>query len=141
MFTVDSHVEGEWQTTRVRVLQSSWGMAVDLVARATTEVLDLDGDGLVRVASNLMLDVRAVRVDDAEVRALVDGLRLMVPAVPTGTDATTVQVRDLRRTRPDYQPEVTTIAMSHWLAAHLDVEPPAFDVVYDRATDRYWVSP
>jgi hypothetical protein len=147
VFTVDSHVEDESRTTRVRILQAYWGMAVTLTARATTGPEDgirADGDradGVVTIAPGLFLDVGGVALGEPEVRALTRGLHLMSRAFPVGTGSHTVRIQHLSWPVGDYQPDVTTIAMAHWAAEHLQVDAPRFEVVYDRATDRYWVSP
>jgi hypothetical protein len=146
VFSVESHVEGEWRTTRVRILQTYWGMAVTLTAQATTGPDDGaptgPPDGLVGITPGLSLDVGGTALREPEVRALVRGLHLMSRAFPAGgTEATTVRVRHLSWPVGDYQPDVTAIAMAHWAAGHLQVAAPHFEVVYDRATDRYWVSP
>ncbi|WP_406026199.1 hypothetical protein OH802_06450 [Nocardioides sp. NBC_00850] len=144
---IDSSLEGDWRTVRVRILASSWGLVADLTARLRTDVI---GDGRAEATVQirqwrLALDVSGCEtvLVPSDIDALVRGFELMAAAVPVagGPQILVIEVQKLWYPLTDYQPEAAMIAMAHWIAAHLDLDDPEFDIEFDRADNRYLVIP
>ena len=135
-----SERDGEAQTTHIRVLLTSWGLAADLTAHLkVVEIRDGLPGHLIPVGKQLALDVSGAALAYADVDALTVGLQLMAPQMPVaaGPQAIVVFIERLSMTLTDYQPEAATIAMAHWLADRLQLDHLNFDVRFDNATNRY----
>ena len=83
MFEVGSQVEGEWRITRVRILLTSWGLAVDRTARIRVAQIGSGwSDALILVRPQLALDVGGVVLGEPDVHALTQGLEMMADQFP-----------------------------------------------------------
>lgn len=131
------------QTTHVRILMSSWGLAVDLAA--TLGVRDVTHGWpaeIVPVSDHVGLDLSATSVVAAEAEALISGLRMMCDQFPAagGPQICVVEVVSVRMPETDGQPEALTIAAAVWAADILKVDRPPFEATYDHDRNRYKVT-
>lgn len=144
---IESFQEGDARTVRVRILAGSWGLATDLTARLRTDVI---GDG--RAEATIQIRPWRVALDvsgcetalvPSDIDALVRGIELVAAAMPVavGPQILVIEVQKLWYPLTDYQPDAAMIAMAYWIAAHLDLDEPEFDIELDRAGNRYIVTP
>jgi len=144
---VDSSLEGDQRTVRVRILASSWGLVADLTARLRTDVIgDARAEALIQIRpGRLALDVSpcGTVLAESDIDALALGFEMMASEMPVagGPQVLVIEVLKLWYPPTDYQPEAAMIAMSNWIAAHLELDAPEFDIGFDRAGNRYVVSP
>lgn len=144
---IESSLDGDWRSVRVRILAGGWGLATDLTARLRTDVI---GGGRAEATVQIRpwrvaLDVSGCETAlvPSDIDALVRGIELMAAAMPVAgvPQILVIEVQKLWYPLTDYQPEAAMIAMAHWVAAQLDLDDPEFDVEFDRAGNRYLVIP
>ncbi len=123
-------------TYRYRVFKSSWGIAVDLTAKAVTCT-----EGALPVTDNLYLrleDFLPLTVDEPSY--LVQGLRLVaakLQALAAPDVPIVIHVLAIEFNECDYLPEGLTCAIAGWAAQEYGFEPPAMQVTFDRQANRY----
>jgi hypothetical protein len=126
-----------WRTFPLRILKWSWGIAIDLRARAVLAAQPRAG--ALRVGDRLQLDVSQVQLPDQDIEQLIRGLRIMaekiMAAQPHGY--VVVEVDKVKYTPTDYQPEGVAAAMIGWAAEEFELTPPDMDVYFDKTKNRY----
>jgi hypothetical protein len=126
-----------WHTFPLRILQGSWGIAIDLRARAmvSAEVrLDLPMAG-----ERVLLDVSRVQLPTVDIDQLLLGLTSMAAAVqekePNGY--VIIEVSEVTYTPTDYQPEGMAAAMIGWVSEEFGLESPIQSVHFDKVHNKY----
>jgi hypothetical protein len=126
-----------WHTFPLRILKSSWGIAIDLRARAVLAAKPKAG--AMRVAERVQLDVSKVQLPDEDNEQLIRGLKIMaakiMAAQPHGY--VVIEVDKVEYTPTDYQPEGLAAAMIGWAAEEFNLTQPDMDVYFDKAKNRY----
>jgi hypothetical protein len=126
-----------WRTFALRVLQASWGIAIDLRARAVFDDV-LPPESLL-VGNRVALDLTDVQLGAEEVEQLQRGLRLMTPAIelahPDGKIL--IKIGEVGFTPTDYQPEGLAAAMIGWASEEFQLDPVPWDFKFDASTNRY----
>ncbi|WP_433794557.1 hypothetical protein [Actinoplanes sp. CA-252034] len=122
------------RTYRYRLLRTSWGIWINLTARA--EAGELPGGVVVSPG----LPVRLACVGSAA--TLLEGereeLRRGLAAVAAGLPGPlTVIVSDVALVEVDFQPEGLAVAMCRWAEEEFGLTPRVIGESYDRATNRY----
>jgi len=126
-----------WRTFSLRVIQASWGIAIDLRARAVIGD-DLPPDSL-PAGDRVALDLNGVQLPAEEVEQLLRGLRLMVHAIASAHPGVhvLVQLGAMSFTPTDFQPEGLVAAMIGWAAEEFGLEQVPWDLRFDKSTNRY----
>jgi hypothetical protein len=98
----------------LRVLKSSWGIAIDLQARSC--VVEASPAGLVRGGSRTWMDISRVVLDERDALELALGMSRVAPMIervrPDGH--VIIEVLSVQFTPTDYQPEGMAAAMVGW---------------------------
>lgn len=119
----------------LRILQASWGLAVDLRARVI-----LDGPkpvAAVEVSDGIWL--RVLARSTAEDRYWLGvGLAYVAPRIQeaVGGASVVLEVSDLDYRPTGYQPDAVALAVIGWAGEELGIEIEV-DVRYDRESDNY----
>ncbi len=131
---------GPWRTFSLRVLQASWGIAIDLQARSGH--CGEFPPGSLQVADRVALAVGDVELGEQDTDQLVRGLALMAPAIQRRRPNAQVLVElgAVTFTLTDYQPEGLAAAMIGWAAEEFRVEQVAWELRYDGNINRYVLS-
>jgi hypothetical protein len=126
-----------WRTFSLRILKASWGIAIDLQARAV--LAEDPPHDLLSVSPRVWLDVSGVQLPDADIKQLVRGLTVMAPAIENkNQDAyVIIEVGRVSYTPTDYQPEGMAAAMIGWVAEEFGLDSPVIDVYFDKNANRY----
>lgn len=128
---------GTWRTFPLRILKASWGIAVDLRARAL--VVAQPPDGLLAFGRRVLLDVTHVQLPAVDIEQLMSGLDAMTSAIeekePDGYIV--IEVDEVKYTPTDYQPEGIAVAMIGWISEEFELVPPTIEVYFDKAANRY----
>lgn len=126
-----------WHTFPLRILKASWGIAVDLRARAVPSAQARLG--ALPVSGRVLLDVANVQLPAADIEQLVYGLGVMASAIeakePDGY--VVIEVGDVEYTPTDYQPEGLAAAMIGWASEEFDLSSPIKSVEFDKLANRY----
>lgn len=128
----------EWRTFALRVLKSSWGVAIDLRARAVTAAEPPTGS--LRATERVLLDVRHVPLPAVDVTQLLRGLRVVagpIEAAMPGEDYVVVEVVEVSYTPTDYQPDGVAAVMIGWAMEEFDLAQPDIDVHFEKSENRY----
>jgi hypothetical protein len=126
-----------WRTFPLRILKASWGIAVDLRARA---ILSKEPrSDLLNASSRVLLDVRHVQLPVIDVEQLLRGLTTMAAAIETKepSDYVVIEVDEVTYTPTDYQPEGLAAAMIGWVSEEFDLDSPIRDVHFDQGVNKY----
>jgi hypothetical protein len=131
---------GPWRSFSLRVLQASWGIAVDIRARAVFS-LALPPDSR-PVSDRVALDVHAVRLGAEDLEYLSYGLALMAPAIQRAhaDGIVLVEVCEVTFTPTDYQPEGLTAAIIGWSAEEFGVDQAPWELRFEQQANRYRLS-
>lgn len=129
---------GPWRTFSLRVLQASWGIAIDLRARSAhcgtfpPEAIHVS-DALALVAAG------EVRLDAEGVGQVLRGLALMAPAIQRARpDAhVLIELGAVTFVPTDYQPEGLAVAIIGWAAEEFGIDQVSWDLRYDKTINRY----
>jgi hypothetical protein len=126
-----------WRTFPLRILKASWGIAIDLQARAV--LAESPPHDLPSVSPRVWLDVSGVRLPDTDIKQLVRGLTVMAPAIENkNQDAyVIIEVGRVSYTPTDYQPEGMAAAMIGWVAEEFGLDSPVIDIHFDKNANRY----
>jgi hypothetical protein len=129
-----------WRTFPLRILKASWGIAIDLQARAV--LAEDPPHDLLRVSPRVWLDVSGVQLPDADIEQLVRGLTVMAPAIEKKNqdEYVIIQVGRVSYTPTDYQPEGMAAAMIGWVAEEFGLDSPVRDIYFDKNANRYVIS-
>jgi len=126
-----------WHTFPLRILQASWGIAVDFRARAV--LAEEPRTGLLAASRRVLLDLSGVQLSAADTGQLLRGLNSMAAAIeakePSGY--VVIEVDEVTYTPTDYQPEGLAAAMIGWASEEFGLESPIRDVYFDRDNNRY----
>jgi hypothetical protein len=128
---------GQWHTFPLRILKGSWGISIDLRARA---VLSENPDpGLLDAGHHLLLDLRSLRLPPADIEQLLSGAKLMAAEIEAKAPApyVIIEVDQVVYTPTDYQPEGMGAVIVGWLCEEFGLESPIKDVHFDRTANRY----
>jgi hypothetical protein len=127
------------RTFPLRVLKSTWGIAIDL----TAEVSEFPPAAVATfVTPRVSLSLGSVRraLSAREAGFLVSGLRRVAAdiesAVPD-SEPIIINVLDVGFVETDYQPEGLEAAMIGWSAEQFGFEPPEITVEFDNDVNRY----
>lgn len=127
------------RTVHYRVLKSSWGIWIDLTARASFTV----GAEHLRVAPAwpLWLDFEgpAAQLTQPFREELRTGLAAVAPELcaKVGDQPVTVIVTEVTSPETDFQAEGLAVAMCRWTEEEFGLPHRQIDESYDRATNRY----
>jgi hypothetical protein len=121
----------------LRILMSTWGIAIDLQARAL--FVKESPTGLLSVSPRVWLDVSRIQLPEEDVDQLVRGLRVMASAIENRTHGKCViiEVGQVAYTPTDYQPEGMALAMIGWVSEEFDLDSPVTDIYFDRDANKY----
>lgn len=128
----------DWRTFPLRVLKASWGVAIDLRARAVPAAEPPVGS--LRAGGRVLLDVSHVQLPATDVLQLLRGLRAVaaqIEAAVPGEDYLVVEVDEVSYPPTDYQPEGVAAAMIGWATEEFDLARPDIDVRFEKAANRY----
>jgi hypothetical protein len=128
---------GPWRTFSLRVLQSSWGIAIDLRARSAH--CDAFPPDATLASGKVALAVADVDLGAQDIGQLLRGLTLMAPAIQRARPNANVLVElgAVTFTPTDYQPEGLAVAIISWSAEEFQVNQVDWDLAYDKTTNRY----
>lgn len=128
---------GPWRTFSLRVLQSSWGIAIDLRARSAH--CDAFPPDATLASGKVALAVADVDLGAQDIGQLLRGLTLMAPAIQRARPNANVLVElgAVTFTPTDYQPEGLVVAIIGWSAEEFQVNQVDWDLAYDKTTNRY----
>lgn len=126
-----------WRNFPLRILKSSWGIAIDLQARAV--LVKNPPHGLLSASPRVWLDVRSIHLSDVDTNQLVRGLMMIAPAIEdtARSEYVIIEVGRVRYTPTDYQPEGMAAAIIGWASEEFGLGSPAIDVYFDKKANRY----
>ena len=127
----------EWRTFPFRVLRASWGIAIDLRARAVLSARPR-ADSL-WAGSRVQQNLSNVRLLVVDIDQLLYGLSVMAAAIEEkeSDGYVIIEVGNVNYTPTDYQPEGLAAAIIGWVSEEFEVDPPAIDVHFDDAENKY----
>ena len=132
---------GNDRTFPLRILQGSWGIAIDLTARV---VLGSEPPAGVHAAGRrTWLDVSGAQLSDIDVGHLLAGLSYVATAIERirSEAAITIKVLSAAYSPTDYQPDGMAAAIVGWVSEEFELDPaPRVDVHFDAQNNRYVVA-
>jgi hypothetical protein len=121
-----------------RVLQASWGIAVDVDARvsfldrAPTTAEEIDSRVFLSIAQSLVLPAVDLDFVRSGLRRLAEDLRNAAEE-----SIALIELDDVDYSPADYQPEGVEAAVIGCVCEILGCEPPTLDIAFDRDENRY----
>ena len=129
---------------KYRILKSSWGIAIDLEAKAViyTQHLDFDiNQETVRLNDTITLSISPeCKLEADEVRYLGKAILNFSTEVESKLpedSKVNIHVVNIIVNYADYQPEGLYCAMVGWLTLRFDFPMPQLDVRFDKGLNRY----
>jgi hypothetical protein len=129
-----------WRTSALRIIKTSWGIAIDIHAR--TEMVDrINGDAL-SVTPRVFLKLTGVILPTADVNYILRGIKRMAPALEgkEPEKLIVIEVDQVIYTPTDYQPEGVEAAIIGWICEDFGLPSPIENVSFDRAANKYTFS-
>jgi hypothetical protein len=119
-----------------RIIKWSWGIAIDVLARALPGGPVLDQD--IPVGSHIWVRILPPLSQEAR-DSLVAGLTRVSPlieeAVPEGPIV--IEIERVDQVPIDYQPGGVEAAIIGWATEEFVLPDPSVDITFDRASNRY----
>ncbi len=125
-------------TFKYRMIQWSWGIAIDLTAEFIAR-RQFHGEAI-EINSDLWLAVKVKGLDCADYEYLAQGLKLVAGEIKKHSPFSgplVVCVKDIWYNPCDYQPEGLVCAIIGWVAHELPFDAPHIPVHFDRRKNRY----
>lgn len=125
------------RTFALRILKSTWGIAIDL--QAQSRILDEVPGGLIKAGERTWLDASKIKLGDQDISQLASGLSLASPMIERqhGSGHVVVDVLHVDYAPTDYQAEGMAAAMLGWAAEEFDLDSPQVEVEFDKEANRY----
>jgi hypothetical protein len=125
------------RTFELRLLKSTWGIAIDL--RAQAQFLLQAPSGLIMAGERTWLDVSKFTLPDQDIMQLAAGLALASPTIQLqhASGHVVVEVLHVDYTPTDYQSEGMAAAMLGWAAEEFDLDLPQVEVDFDKEANQY----
>jgi len=123
------------RTFALKILKASWGIAIDLSARA---ICSASTEGAVQVVSRTWLRI-LTPLPEADAHFLLLGLKRVAPSIEAACpeDPIIIEVQRIDYAPTDYQPEAMAAAMIGRALEEIDFEVPPIDVSFDHERNRY----
>jgi hypothetical protein len=125
------------RTFALRLLKSTWGIAIDLQAQA--QFLLEAPSGLILAGERTWLDASKIKLAEQDITQLASGLSLASPMIERqhASGHVVVEVLQVDYTPTDYQPEGMAAAMLGWAAEEFELDLPQVEVDFDKEANRY----
>jgi hypothetical protein len=124
---------------KYRVLKSSWGVAVDLLA--TSSLGEPGSADAVSIIPGLWIDITAKDCSPSDRASLIRGLRMIADRVKCEGSRldcdVVITVKKIDYTLTDFQDEGLTCAIIKWSEREFGLTIPDIPVNFNRARNRY----
>lgn len=126
-----------WTTFLFRFIRSTWGIAIDLRARAVE--LAAAPAGVRKLADRVYLDVSSAGLTDTDENELIRGFSTIAEQIgnAVGWNAILIEVSRLTYALTDYQSDGVAAAAIGWAAEYFDLDTPSVRITFDREGNRY----
>jgi hypothetical protein len=124
---------------KYRVLKSTWGIAIDLVASSSTT--KPPPIGAIEIAPTLWLNITAKPCADSDRMALVQGLRMIADrikaSVPHPKHAIVITITKVDYAPSDFQSEGLIYAIVRWAEEEFGFKVADIEVKFNKAANKY----